>query len=166
MNAKGISGNQLQIACGLNNSALTKWKKGTSQPSADALKKIADYFEVSVDYLLGRTNDTTYEIDNSVKKILALIKERGINARQLNIACGLNHSSVYNWQNGRGKPKRETIKKIAEYFGKPLSFFYEDCDTPTETQGWQSDFFEGLTEAEIKQLKDYRDLLIAARKKD
>jgi len=41
---------------GLNHSAIDNWKSGKAKPSADALAKLADYFDVSVDYLLGRTN--------------------------------------------------------------------------------------------------------------
>lgn len=32
-----------------------RYEKGTSEPNLENLKKIADYFDVSVDYLLGRT---------------------------------------------------------------------------------------------------------------
>ena len=32
-----------------------QWK--SSQPKADRLEKVADYFQVSTDYLLGRTDD-------------------------------------------------------------------------------------------------------------
>lgn len=32
-----------------------RYENGTSQPSLENLVKIADYFDVSVDYLLGRT---------------------------------------------------------------------------------------------------------------
>lgn len=39
---------------GFGNSQFTSWKNGVAKPSADALSKIADYFDVSVDYLLGR----------------------------------------------------------------------------------------------------------------
>lgn len=47
----------------------------TKEPSADKLKSIADYFNVSTDYLLGRTNDpnlnTTKEItDADLNEIL------------------------------------------------------------------------------------------------
>ena len=43
---------------GLVRGTLANWKLGRSkQPSADALSKLADYFDVSVDYLLGRTDD-------------------------------------------------------------------------------------------------------------
>ena len=44
--------NDLQIG----NSTIYGWEKG-QQPTADKLIKLADYFEVSTDYLLGRSND-------------------------------------------------------------------------------------------------------------
>lgn len=34
------------------------YEQGTRQPDFETLEKIADFFEVSVDYLLGRTNTT------------------------------------------------------------------------------------------------------------
>lgn len=36
--------------------ALANYECGTRTPSIDLLIKIADYFNVSLDYLLGRTN--------------------------------------------------------------------------------------------------------------
>ncbi len=38
-------------------STIYGWRNG-SQPTADKLKKLADYFEVSTDYLLGRSDDS------------------------------------------------------------------------------------------------------------
>lgn len=49
---------------GFSSAAVTKWKKGTL-PSTTALYKIADYFNVTVDYLLGNTDTTTSTIDLS-----------------------------------------------------------------------------------------------------
>jgi len=37
---------------GLPSSLFSEWKRGKSTPKADKLKKIADYFGVSVDYLM------------------------------------------------------------------------------------------------------------------
>jgi transcriptional regulator with XRE-family HTH domain len=42
---------------GIPASNFTEWKMGRSKPSADKLSLLADYFDVSVDYLLGRTED-------------------------------------------------------------------------------------------------------------
>lgn len=42
---------------GLSRGALAKYERGEQLPGADALNLIADYYEVSVDYILGRTNE-------------------------------------------------------------------------------------------------------------
>ena len=39
-------------ATGIATSTLSDWKKGISTPKQDKLKKIADYFEVSLEYLM------------------------------------------------------------------------------------------------------------------
>lgn len=41
---------------GLSNSITTKWKNGAI-PNGEILLKIADYFNVSIDYLMGRTDN-------------------------------------------------------------------------------------------------------------
>ena len=41
---------------GIHNGLISKWRTGGSVPSAENLIKLADYFDVSVDYLLGRTD--------------------------------------------------------------------------------------------------------------
>ena len=41
---------------------ITNWEKGNRFPKDDALIKIADYFDCSIDYLLGRTDDYLEDI--------------------------------------------------------------------------------------------------------
>lgn len=50
---KGVSCKRAAEEIGLSNSITTKWKKTGATPSGDTLRKIADYFGVSVGYLLG-----------------------------------------------------------------------------------------------------------------
>ena len=50
---KGISQRKLQEEMGMSTGALSKWK--TSMPNADLLQRVANYFNVTVDYLTGRT---------------------------------------------------------------------------------------------------------------
>ena len=52
---QGTSPNAVCKAIGLSNAAATGWKSGTL-PKADVLVKLADYLNVSVDYLLGRSD--------------------------------------------------------------------------------------------------------------
>lgn len=51
---KGITVAELERNLGLSNATISRWIKG-ADPSSSAVGKIADYFHVSVDYLLART---------------------------------------------------------------------------------------------------------------
>ena len=50
---------QWDVANGIQTSQrnIGRWENGEVIPSADVVVKLADYFEVSADYLLGRTDD-------------------------------------------------------------------------------------------------------------
>ncbi|MEG0473531.1 MAG: helix-turn-helix transcriptional regulator [Christensenella sp.] len=50
-----ISLNALEKQLDIGKSTISSWEK--KQPSADKLTKLADYFNVSTDYLLGRTEN-------------------------------------------------------------------------------------------------------------
>lgn len=54
---KGLSINQFLKSANLPNSAISEWAKGKAKPSLNAIVKIADYLDCSVDYLLGRTDN-------------------------------------------------------------------------------------------------------------
>ena len=51
---KGLSQRKLGELLGFCNQTVSFWETGSREPDLDALIKIADFFEVSVDYLLGR----------------------------------------------------------------------------------------------------------------
>ncbi|EAE6190761.1 TPA: helix-turn-helix transcriptional regulator [Listeria monocytogenes] len=51
---QGIPISRLEDDLGFGKNSLYTWKK--SSPSTDKLQKVADYLNVSVDYLLGRTD--------------------------------------------------------------------------------------------------------------
>lgn len=52
---KGVSQAELARKLQVSYSVVCYWESNRSEPTAPNLVKIADYFEVSVDYLLGRT---------------------------------------------------------------------------------------------------------------
>jgi transcriptional regulator with XRE-family HTH domain len=51
-NAQNMNLPELETRIGLGNGTISRWR--TSAPNTDKLTKIADYFNVSTDYLLGR----------------------------------------------------------------------------------------------------------------
>lgn len=52
--AKKISVAQLERTLNLSNGSISKWN--SSNPNSEPLLKVANYFDVSTDYLLGRTD--------------------------------------------------------------------------------------------------------------
>lgn len=63
---------QLEVELGLGNGTISRWK--TSSPNTDKLQKIADYFNVSMDYLLGRESYLTLKDEKDIDKILEQTK--------------------------------------------------------------------------------------------
>lgn len=53
---RGVSAYKACTDVGLNRAAVAKWKNG-SIPNGQTLAKLADYFGVTVDYLLGESNE-------------------------------------------------------------------------------------------------------------
>jgi len=53
---KRISRIVLSELCGLSSDAIRRYERGESEPTLHSLVAIAEYFEVSVDYLLGRAD--------------------------------------------------------------------------------------------------------------
>lgn len=49
---------------GITQSTLSDWKRGRSTPKSDNMKKIADYFGVSVDYLMTGNDEKPEERPN------------------------------------------------------------------------------------------------------
>lgn len=56
---KGVSCSRAAKEIGLSNSTVTKWKNTGAVPSGDTLSKVAGYFNVSVNSLLGEKEDPT-----------------------------------------------------------------------------------------------------------
>nr|DAW95628.1 MAG TPA: Repressor protein CI [Bacteriophage sp.] len=57
MKMRNITDKQLTKDIGINKSAVTDWKTGKTKSYKKYIDKIAEYLGVSVDYLLGRTDD-------------------------------------------------------------------------------------------------------------
>lgn len=52
LDEKGIKNADVSRATGISNMTLSDWKNGKTTPKQDKLLKIADYFGVSLDYLM------------------------------------------------------------------------------------------------------------------
>ena len=57
---KGISQLKLAMDLSMNQNTISRYETEDRQADYETLIKIADYFNVSIDYLLGRTENRTF----------------------------------------------------------------------------------------------------------
>ena len=62
-NERQLSQQELADALGISKSSINMYERGERQPNFEVLETIADYFNVDIDYLLGRTSNTTKVIN-------------------------------------------------------------------------------------------------------
>ena len=60
-NAKNLLQSEIATAVGLSTQTYSSYEVGARNPDYDTLIKLADYFNVTTDYLLGRTSDNIFE---------------------------------------------------------------------------------------------------------
>lgn len=59
----GLTVYQISKDTGISESLMSHWKSGRQLPKYDSLNTLADYFGVSGDFLLGRTNDSGKNVE-------------------------------------------------------------------------------------------------------
>ena len=74
----GVSTYKVSMETGIAQSIFSSWKRGISKPKQDKMQKIADYFNVSVNYLMtGKEKEggETYYINEETKEIAQKVFE-------------------------------------------------------------------------------------------
>lgn len=66
--SKGMTLTSLERELGLGKSTIRKWD--TNAPSIDKVEKVASFFHVSIDYLMGRVDDPDYMLNTDLPDIL------------------------------------------------------------------------------------------------
>lgn len=73
----GLSQQQLADILKVSKSRISMYEQGRREPDLEMLIIIADYFDVSLDYLLGRTSGSVSDqaVTESSKELKALLRE-------------------------------------------------------------------------------------------
>ncbi|QNO15808.1 helix-turn-helix transcriptional regulator [Alkalicella caledoniensis] len=78
--------NQLKLAMDLNitQASISKYEIGAREPSLEILEKMSDYFDVSTDYIIGRSDIKKPILNKELKKeeVELLYKFRKLTSRQ------------------------------------------------------------------------------------
>lgn len=69
---------ELADAIGVSRQAITMWETGQRIPDTVTLKKLADFFNVTTDYLLGRDNPNDVNYEPTPQELEKVLREANI----------------------------------------------------------------------------------------
>lgn len=77
LDEKGLKNADVSRGTGISNMTLSDWKRGKSTPKYDYMKKIAQFLDVTVEYLTGEKNDNSekYYLNDETAEIAQEIFE-------------------------------------------------------------------------------------------
>ena len=77
LDEKGLKNSDVSRGTGISNMTLSDWKRGKSTPKYENMKKIADFLDVSVEYLMtGRGPEVDYLYTDENFSLLIEITEK------------------------------------------------------------------------------------------
>ena len=65
----------VSAATGIDQKTLSNYETGKTHPDSEALIRLADYFDVSIDYLVGRNYNHSHQHKEIIQQISKLQKE-------------------------------------------------------------------------------------------
>lgn len=113
------------------------------------------------------------------QKFKELCSKNDVTPYKVGKETGISSSTLSDWKSGRSVPKQEKLKKIADYFGVDVGFFYDDNETryyvDDETKRIAQEIFDNkelrllfdaAKDASSDDLKTVHTMLIALKSKE
>lgn len=109
---KNISPSIVAETIGLNRSSVTFWKRG-STPKGETLRKLANYFGVSIDYLLNK-GQRINPLSPS-RRIFSVMNEQKVSLLEMRWRTGISSETICSFALGeKVEDGRDCLEKIAD----------------------------------------------------
>ncbi|WP_083122541.1 helix-turn-helix domain-containing protein [Megasphaera sp. DISK 18] len=123
---KGLMQRDVCLALKIEQSTLANYENNRRIPSLDVLIALADYYGTSLDYLAGRTDESTIPFSLLFKQ---LREQHGLTQYQLGQKLNISPSAIGMYEQGRRLPDIPILIKIASYFGTSLDYLLNNSVT-------------------------------------
>lgn len=171
----------------IGTSLLGMYERGERMPPPDKLAMLADYYAVSVDFLLGREADPSFSmhIVDDVKpsadgpnrqfwkaiggRIRHFRRSKGLSVDSLAQQVGVARQQIVRMEAGLTGAPLPRLKQIADALAISVGDLFDGLDT-SEASGADRMVLSfrdrGLSDEEIRKIMDYIQLLEKARDRD
>lgn len=165
---KGLKQEELAKEMSVSPSAIGMYETNKREPNNELTVKLANYFNVSTDYLLGKCNNEKLEQSVALgfkDRLVLLRKELGLTQEEFAEKIGYTRTAVSAWEIGRNEPSNSDTLKIADFFGVTTDYLLGKTDVRNYDKDEQEFRFayhketEGLTDEEISDaLRFYKEM--------
>lgn len=169
--AKGMQQKELAIDLCVSQPTISDWESGRKVPSARSTQKLAAYFNVSIDYLLGKEEES--------ERAIAFLPERleeamnGMSCEELAQKFDGSAKVISLYLEGKRKPSKVTLHLMALYLGVNPEWLY-GLDAPKYKNPTLADVddllsalihnFEQLNQEGRERLVETSDDMVSSRK--
>ncbi len=166
---RGIDQKVLAIDLNVSQPTISDWENGRKTPSVENLVRLADYFSVPLDYLLGRIDQKEIPAPTSDAMIGDQIrhyrKSQKVSQKDLASQLFVSQQAVGKWERNEATPNPEAIVKLAQIFGittDELLGCSEQKETPVPTKRDGQDELEQRLMQYVREMTpDQKKLLLA-----
>ena len=137
----GLTQQQLADKLFVDCSSVTKWETGKANPDFEKQQKLADFFNVSIDYLFGRELNFDNELSIARNRCKNLCDVFDINIPNLEKTIGTNYATFRAWIDGLSDYFNQAIplSRVASYFNVSLDYLLGRSDVPNQQLEWEDD---------------------------
>lgn len=136
-NTKGLTQNELAKILDVSKSNISKYEAGSVEPNMSVLIRISEYFEVSVDCLLGK-NESTPEKENNFfffffdnenllrdifsKRIRTAILDMGLTEEDFKTTISFGSKKASSFLSGEGEPTADDLIELSQFLDTSIDY--------------------------------------------
>lgn len=122
----GLSVSDLEKKTGVNHTSLSGYLDGKYIPDVDCANRIANYFNCSLDYLFGFTENyipCKYNCEGDIKsRVKAAIDKSGFSRYKIAQLTDTSRNQVWSWYHGKVVPKLISLVALATVLNCSLDY--------------------------------------------
>ena len=116
---------QLSKKIGISFETLNGYFNKNFYPELSVAIKIANYFDCSLQYLMGLTDEYKCYDENElsfIDTLQNLMKEKHISIEKLMKSLNMSETNYYRWKKNDNKPAMQSLIAIAKYFDVTIDY--------------------------------------------
>ncbi|MBQ1935689.1 MAG: helix-turn-helix transcriptional regulator [Clostridia bacterium] len=161
---ENLSQHDLARNLGLTRSAVSMYETGQREPDFETLEIFADYFNVDMDYLTGRSDvrlrtPILDEVKYFGAKLRTLRYRNRLTQEALADAVGLSKSTICLYEGGKREPSFDVLQKLSSFFDIEIGGFFPPKEEKLAAFG--NELFEKFSKLSAKNQALVRSTMLS-----